>query len=174
MMATMSDKLENELRRSFKNGDEFVTVIEDAGADGSVNVATVTTSGNIVSGGNVTATEIIVTGQVVLLTDEVANFNVPFSSTPPGNQTLTNDATITLPSGINKVVDSAGAVTGIILAAGSEDGQIVNIINASANTVTFATGATSNVADGTSAVIAANRAISLIWDFGSSRWYRTG
>lgn len=99
---------------------------------------------------------------------------VALVSTPPANQTLTNSATITLPVGINKVVDNGGAVTGIIMTAGLYDGQIVNIINAAAASVTFATAGTSNVADGTSAVIAANRAVTLIYDSGSSLWYRTG
>lgn len=95
-------------------------------------------------------------------------------STPPANQTLTNSATITLPVGINKVVDNGGAVTGIIMTAGLYDGQIVNIINAAAASVTFAVAGTSNVADGTSAVIAANRAVQMIYDSGTSLWYRTG
>lgn len=102
------------------------------------------------------------------------NCAVALVSTPPANQTLTNSATITLPVGINKVVDNGGAVTGIILTAGLYDGQIINIINAAAASVTFAASGTSNVADGTSAVIAANRAITLIWDLGTSLWYRTG
>lgn len=105
------------------------------------------------------------------------NVRTALVSTPPANQTLTNGATITLPVGINKVVDNGGAVTGIILTAGLYDGQIINIINAAAASVTFAAASTSNVADGTNAVIAANRAISLIWDSGtapSGMWYRTG
>lgn len=99
---------------------------------------------------------------------------VALVSTPPVNQTLTNSATITLPVGINKVVDNGGAVTGIIMTAGLYDGQIVNIINAAAASVTFAVSGTSNVADGTSAVIAANRAVTMIYDSGTSLWYRTG
>jgi hypothetical protein len=102
------------------------------------------------------------------------NVSAALVSTPPANQTLTNSATITLPVGINKVVDNGGAVTGIIMTAGLYDGQIVNVINAAAASVTFATAGTSHVADGTSAVIAANHAITLIYDTGSSLWYRTG
>lgn len=47
MMATMSSRLENEVRRTFKYGDEMVTVLQDAGADDAVNVASVTASGAI-------------------------------------------------------------------------------------------------------------------------------
>lgn len=96
------------------------------------------------------------------------------ASTPPANQTITNDATITLPTGCNKIVDNAGNVTGIILTAGTNDGQILNLINAGSGSVTFATAATSNVADGTSAVIATLRAVTLVWDSGAARWFRTG
>jgi hypothetical protein len=45
----------------------------------------------------------------------------------------------------------AAAVTGIILAVGSTNGQRVTVFNesAAANTITFAASGTSNVADGT-------------------------
>lgn len=95
----------------------------------------------------------------------------PFGSTPPANQTLTNSATITLPTGLVKVVDNGGAVTGIIMTVGTFDGQVVIIANAAAASVTFAAAGTSNVAAGTSAVIAANGAMMLVWDSGTSRWY---
>lgn len=98
-----------------------------------------------------------------------------FSSIPPADQSLSADSqTITLPTGINKVCTTTGARTGIILTAGTVDGQIINLINASANTITFAAAGTSNVADGATTAIAANRAVTLIWDTGSSRWYKTG
>lgn len=98
-----------------------------------------------------------------------------FSSIPPADQSLSADSqTITLPTGINKVCTTTAARTGIILTAGTVDGQIINLINASANTITFAAAGTSNVADGATTAIAANRAVTLIWDSGSSRWYKTG
>lgn len=98
-----------------------------------------------------------------------------FSSVPPANQDLdSNGQTITLPTGINKVVTSNGALTGIIMTAGTVDGQIVNLINASTGTIAFDTAATSNVADGATTTVAANRAVTMIWDSGSSRWYKTG
>lgn len=95
------------------------------------------------------------------------------ASTPPANQTLTNGATITLPTGCVKVVDNGGAVTGIILAAGVVDGQILHLVNAAAATATFdATPATSRVAIAVS-VLGANAAWTLVWDSGTSLWYRT-
>lgn len=121
----------------------------------------------ILSGNDMLVFQTTNNAEAVLIANNLA-------STPPANQTLTNDATITLPTGCVKVVDNGGAVTGIILTAGVVDGQILHIVNAAAATVTFAASGTSNVADGTSAVIAANRAISLIWDSGTSLWYRTG
>ncbi len=66
---------------------------------------------------------------------------------------------------------TGGAVTGVILTAGSISGQQVVLINTSANSITFAAAGTSNVADGTSAVIAANTRMTLVWDATAARWY---
>jgi hypothetical protein len=44
-------------------------------------------------------------------------------------------------------------------------------MNTSANSITFAAAGTSNVSNGTSAVIAANTAMKLVWDATGSRWY---
>jgi len=99
------------------------------------------------------------------------------SSPPATVQNLTSSATITLPTGghTKRLSASGGAVTGIILTAGTVDGQELVLFNIEAsNTITFATAATSNVADGTSAVIGALRRMALTWDATSSRWYRSG
>lgn len=61
-------------------------------------------------------------------------------------------------------VNPAAAVTGAILAAGTHPGQVVRVLNESANTITFAAVATSNVADGTTDVIAANQGATYVWD----------
>jgi hypothetical protein len=70
-------------------------------------------------------------------------------------------------------VSPAAAVTGVILGAGSVDGQRVTISNeaTAANTITFAAAGTSNVADGTSSVIAGLTARSFVWVANSSRWF---
>lgn len=138
---------------------EYTTVLTD-------NLANAYTIG--ISGGNNFLTFVSTNSAEAVL---VAN---TLASTPPANQTIVNDATITLPTGCNKIVDNAGNVTGIILTAGTVDGQILNLINAGSGSVTFATAATSNVADGTSAVIATLRAVTLVWDSGAARWFRTG
>jgi hypothetical protein len=65
-----------------------------------------------------------------------------------------------------------GNVTGIIMQAGYP-GQVCTVINKSAFTITFAAAGTSGVADGTLAVIAANRAMSFQWNSDDSKWYRT-
>lgn len=64
---------------------------------------------------------------------------------------------------------SAGTAT--ILAVGTIDGQLLKLVNVSANSITFATTATSHVADGASAVLAANTSMTLVWDTTSSKWY---
>jgi hypothetical protein len=105
------------------------------------------------------------------------SFEGAISSPVTTVQNLTNSATITLPTGgrNKRLSASGGAVTGIILTAGSYDGQEVVLWNIeTTNTITFATGATSNVADGTSAVIGALRAVKFFWDATSARWFRSG
>ena len=70
-------------------------------------------------------------------------------------------------------VAPGSAVTGIILAVGTTGGQVCTVVNESAagNTVTFAASGTSNVADGTSSVIAGLNARRFVWDSGTSLWY---
>lgn len=97
-------------------------------------------------------------------------FSVSESSTAP---VITNGTTIATATVGTARVAPAGAVTGIILAAGTVAGQTVAVINESANTVTFAAPGTSNVADGTGAVIAGSRAMAFLWDSQTNLWYRT-
>lgn len=68
-------------------------------------------------------------------------------------------------------VNPSGNITGVILQAGTYANQPCTVVNESAFTVTFAAVGTSNVADGTSAVIAANRCMIFRWDSGVSKWY---
>lgn len=89
-------------------------------------------------------------------------------------QTLTTGNTITVPAGTGVVrVTAGGAVTGIILPAGTVPGQNLSIIHegAAANTITFAAAGTSNVADGTSDVITGPTCRSFIWDSITALWY---
>jgi L-threonylcarbamoyladenylate synthase len=66
---------------------------------------------------------------------------------------------------------AAGAATGVILTAGTYDGQELTLFNNSANSITFAAVGTSNVANGTSAVIAANTGMTLVWSVSDLKWY---
>lgn len=67
----------------------------------------------------------------------------------------------------------AGAVTGLILAAGVFPGQLLTIVNESVavNTATFAASGTSRVADGVASVIPGLTARTFIWDSSTSLWY---
>lgn len=69
-------------------------------------------------------------------------------------------------------VTTSGAVTGVILQAGTYAGQYCTVINESANSITMAASGTSHVADGTSDVIAANSARRYVYDTGTSLWYK--
>lgn len=89
-------------------------------------------------------------------------------------QALSSSGTIAVGTlGVSKI-STSGAVTGVILAAGTTDGQTIEVINTSANSITMAAKATSNVADGTSCVIAANTARRFIWEGTGAVWYREG
>jgi hypothetical protein len=106
----------------------------------------------------------------------LVNVAGPFRSPNSGAaQTIANGNTIVLPTtGFNKRVTTGGAATGVILTAGLADGQTINIINDSVNSITFAAAATSNVADGALAVIPALRAMIFTWVTATSLWYRQG
>lgn len=88
---------------------------------------------------------------------------------------IANAATLTPGAGVySKItVNPAGAVTGIILAAGTADGQECTVVNlaTAANSVTFAAAGTSHVSNGVSSVIAGIVARTFIWDSGTSLWY---
>ncbi len=81
--------------------------------------------------------------------------------------------TITVPTltSSQRVTATGSAGTGTILAVGTIDGQILTIINVSANTITFATTATSHVADGVTTVIGALASKTFIWDNTTLKWY---
>jgi triosephosphate isomerase len=94
---------------------------------------------------------------------------------PASAQNLTEDGqTITLPAQqASQLLTTTGAYTGIVLAEGVADGQLLILINASANSITFAASGTSYVADGASCVIAANTAMLFQWSLTNSLWYHT-
>lgn len=94
------------------------------------------------------------------------------SATAPA---IANAGTITTAGvGVARVAP-AGAVSGIILQAGTIPGQEVWVVNeaAAANTITLnTTPATSNVADSaTESAIAGLKARKYVWDSGTSLWY---
>lgn len=100
--------------------------------------------------------------------------SVTWATTGATQQTVATGNTITITaSTVLQKITTGGAVTGVILTAGTVDGQVVAIENNSANSVTFAAVGTSNVADGTSAVIAANRTTIFIWDNNAAKWFHT-
>jgi hypothetical protein len=86
---------------------------------------------------------------------------------------ITNGSTVSTAARGSSRVNPAGAVTGIILEAGTQPAQVVVVLNESASSVTFAAAGTSFVADGTSSVIAAKRCAMFVWDSSTSLWYRT-
>lgn len=73
-------------------------------------------------------------------------------------------------------VTDAGAITGVILEAGTTHGQFVyvSVDKDAAGSVTFAAEATSNVCSGTGAVLAAGEGALFIWDATDTCWAELG
>lgn len=73
-------------------------------------------------------------------------------------------------------VTAAGAITGVIIAAGVKAGQMLTVIceQAAANTITMAAAGTSNVAAGATCVLSGLAAHQFIWDAVTALWYQTG
>jgi hypothetical protein len=96
-------------------------------------------------------------------------------ATPANAQSVNANGATIFPNLFGLVtVGGAGGFTGVILQAGTYSGQSVTVINTGGGSITFAASGTSNVADGTSDVIAQNTARTFVWDTGNSLWYRTG
>lgn len=90
----------------------------------------------------------------------------------PTPHALSNNGTISALGTARYVAAPSANVTGIIMQAGYQ-GQITEIINNSSFTITFAAVGTSNVADGTSAVIAAKRVMHLVYNENDLLWYHS-
>lgn len=90
--------------------------------------------------------------------------------------TIANAGTIaTANLGVSRVTD-AGAVTGVIMQAGTVAGQQCLVVceQAAANTITMAAAGTSNVAAGVTCILSGLAAHLFVWDSGTSLWYQTG
>lgn len=68
-------------------------------------------------------------------------------------------------------LNPAGAVTGVIMAAGYASGHTVTLVNESASSITFAAVGTSRVADGVAAVIAGLTQKTFTWNSSTNVWY---
>jgi hypothetical protein len=136
--------------------------------DGSFN------NGNILyaTSGGITVLQAHPTLNIIELVDSSGNviFSTKQSATAAA---IANGNTITT-TGIGEArVAPTGNVTGIILQAGTTPTQEVTVVNESAFTVTFDVVGTSHVADGVSAIIAANRAMFFTWNSAQSKWYHS-
>ncbi len=125
-----------------------------------------------VTSGGATVLQAHPTLNIIELVDSSGNviFSTKQSATAAA---IANGNTITT-TGIGEArVAPTGNVTGIIMQAGTTPSQECVVVNESAFTVTFAAVGTSNMADGTLAVIAANRKMDCTWDSSASKWYHS-
>lgn len=92
-----------------------------------------------------------------------------------GTQTLSANAQTITTSGLaSTTLSAASGYTGIILQAGTTDGQKVTIFNNSSSTVTWnATDATAKVKGASSNTIAANGCQTYTWNGTTSLWWRS-
>jgi len=82
----------------------------------------------------------------------------------------TNGDLITIPAGIVvRRVTTSGGITGILLTDGSDDGQLLIILNESATTFTYASG---EVHAAATFVHPSETALFLIWNAATGRWHR--
>lgn len=106
----------------------------------------------------------------------VGTVTIPVNTTPQSATAVATATSGTIATASLKVsrVAPAAAITGVILAPGTYDGQDVWVVNeaTAANSVTFAASGTSNVAAGTAAVIAGAAASHFIWDSAVSLWFK--
>jgi hypothetical protein len=86
-------------------------------------------------------------------------------------QSIASSGTILLQNIRTVRLTTAGAVTGVIMAAGYANGQTIYLVNESGNSITFAASGTSRVAAGVSAVLASLTKMVLVWDSVTGFWY---
>lgn len=71
-------------------------------------------------------------------------------------------------------IAGAAPYTGLIVAPGAYDGQVLSILNQSGGAMTMGAAGVSNVANGVACVVPALAGVSLVWDASTSLWYETG
>lgn len=143
------------------------SITVDALTTGLIQINNVWNSSNSDSSSGKRWIKVIEAG--VLLPEILGDSGVAYGESASATA-ITNGSTIATSQSVVRVAPT-GAVTGIILAAGAQPGQQVMVVNESGNNVTFAAAGTSNVADGTSAVIPGARQMTFIWNSATALWY---
>lgn len=124
------------------------------------------------------AQDVVITAEKLVLPGlQVGVFGLAPTQATGTVQTLANTNTISVGQNQSVVrVTAGGAVTGIIIAPGTQPGQLLMVIHegAAANTATMAAAGTSNVAAGTTCVLSGLAAHLFVWDSITALWYQTG
>lgn len=151
-------------------GDSFARIL----SDDTTNTVTLQV---LISGAWTDAYTVDATTGNVTLNQEVVFDGTRSDVTSATADAVASDGTITTAGVTVARVLPAAAVTGVILEAGTVDGQVVRVVNentTSADSVTFAAVATSNVADGTSDVIDGLAGATYVWNANAATpaWYK--
>ena len=145
-----------------------------------INAPNAAQSGVSLIAPNTGATSVIqlsVGAQVKDKLDGTGSRYFPISNPAEGTAASTIAGSGTIDSTIfwQRITD-AGAITGVILEAGTAHGQLVfvSLDKDAVGSVTFAAEATSNVCSGTSALLAAGEGALFLWDATDTCWTELG
>ena len=144
---------------------------QNAAVAGYHKIGAPDTSGGFPAGASVGTRAGFVPGAAAAMGGALYMTPATMSGTQP---TIANGGTFTHSGSGVVQVTTGGAVTGTIVELGTHPGQILLLVNNSANTITMAAVGTSNVAGGVGAIVPANAALLLAWNHLNSRWYDVG
>ena len=105
------------------------------------------------------------------------NYSVPLSNPAEGTAATTVASSGTIDTTIYwQRITNAGAITGVILEAGTRHGQrvLISVDKDASGTVTMAAAGTSRVGTGTACVIAVGAAREFVWDNTDAIWCEIG
>jgi hypothetical protein len=169
-------------------GSAVVTVSNTSMGIGNINPsANLHVSGtSIISGAMTTSSTLNVSGAMIAASTvntigamtATSTLNVSGTTTlsnkvvlGPNSTTPSNNATITTSKSVH-FVNPASDITGTILEAGTNDGQMFVLVNRSAYDIYFdATDATADVAMSSNTIVYAKSSVMFIWSATDSLWY---
>ena len=139
-----------------------------------VNVTTVSKEIGLINGSKLRGYSDAYATTTVLIDPATSYSQMTYCARKTTQALSANSQTITTANFGMVLLTTSGAYTGIILQAGTVDGQQIVLINNSGNTITWnATDTTSHVKAASSNTLAANSAMRFTYDTGTSLWWKS-